>query len=87
MKIDKAVELLQALEKLEPKAEVVFDNYRNYEEFIPDLIYDLNSINLNYKGGQLVIGLAFEKRIENDTKSTCRMKNMGSQFNIKSEVV
>ena len=54
----KVVELLQALETRDPKADVVFDNYKNYDEFLPGYTYDLNSISIRSKDSKLVIGLA-----------------------------
>ena len=58
MEIKKVVELLQALETRDPKADVVFDNYKNYDEFLPGYTYDLNSISIRSKDSKLVIGLA-----------------------------
>ena len=85
MEIKKVVELLQALETRDPKADVIFDNYKNYDEFLPGYTYDLNSISIRSKDSKLVIGLGFDKRSDNNSKSHCRMKNMGTTLNLKPE--
>lgn len=66
-----------------PKADVVFDNYKNCDEFLPDYTYDLNSISIRSRDNKLIVGLGFEKRSDNSIKPYCRMKNMG--VSIKSE--
>ena len=87
MEIKKVVELLQALETRDPKADVVFDNYKNYDEFLPDYTYDLNSISIRSRDNKLIIGLGFDKRSDNNSKPHCRMKNMGTTLNLKPEGV
>lgn len=60
---------------------------KNYDEFLPDYTYDLNSISIRSRDNKLIIGLGFDKRSDNNSKPHCRMKNMGTTLNLKPEGV
>ena len=76
MKLEKLVEILSLIADKEPNADVIFDNCRNCDEFMPSLTYDLFSISIENKNDKTLIKLAFEEREAKTNKHPCRIKNM-----------
>lgn len=74
MNVSKLVEILKNLS--DQDAEVIFDTYRNNEEFLPNYIYDLVNVGIEYKNDKTMVKLAFEERPRKDVKNSCRIKNM-----------
>ena len=86
MKLEKLVEILNLLAETEPNADVIFDNYRNCDEFMPNTIYDLISVSIESKNDKISLKLAFEERENKTPKNQCRMKNMNIRLLNNNEV-
>lgn len=76
MKINKLLEVIKCLQEVEPDADVVLDTFRNNDEILPDSVYDLTGINIEYKNNIPMIKLLFEERVQKKPEHKCRMKNM-----------